>query len=247
MRRALLVLLACVAAGVVALAQTPERAAPYGMRPLWPAPEAAPPRSAGDVAAGRAVAIGGEVHAGWACVQCHGLEGAAAGTGGIPRIAGQHAWYLYAQLQDYAHGARPHAVMTPIARTLTDSEMRDVAAWYAAQGNAPTAPPRETDLRVRQLGASINAVGIPARQVTACSTCHGTQGEGVAPAVPVLAGQHAPYTELQLLLWKRGERRNGPLGVMAQVAAGMTEAEIAAVAAYFGALPAAAATARAAR
>ena len=51
----------------------------------------------------------------------------------------------------------------------------------------------------------------------------------------------------QLLQWKRGERRNGPLGVMAQVAAGMTEAEIEAVAAYFAALRPAEATARAGR
>jgi cytochrome c553 len=72
--------------------------------------------------------------------------------------------------------------------------------------------------------------------VTACSNCHGPQGEGAGPAIPALAGQYAPYVALQLRLWKAGERRNGPLGVMAQVASGMTEEEMDAVAAFFATL-----------
>nr|WP_281419429.1 c-type cytochrome [Falsiroseomonas tokyonensis] len=173
---------------------------------------------------------------GGACVNCHGLQGAADGSGAFPRLDGQHAWYLYKQLRDYASGERAHAVMTPIARVLTDRQMQDVAAWYAAQAEIVEGPSGEFDLRVRQLGGSIAATGAPDRGVIACAQCHGMQGEGAGPAIPTLVGQYAPYTALQLHLWKRGERRNGPLGVMAQVAAGMTDEEIEAVAAYYAAL-----------
>jgi cytochrome c553 len=198
-------------------------------------PETATP-NAGEATAGRAVAMGGERLAGWACTQCHGLHGAADGSGGFPRLSGQSAWYLYKQLQDYASGVRPNAVMTPIARAMTEREMRDVAAWYAAQNDVPLPAPPEAGMRILQAGGAINAVGNPERGVTACSNCHGPQGQGAGPAMPALAGQYAPYTALQLRLWKAGERRNGPLGVMTQVASGMTEEEMDAVAAFFATL-----------
>jgi cytochrome c553 len=126
--------------------------------------------------------------------------------------------------------------MTPIARLLAHREMQDVSAWYANQPPGDGDRAAAADVRQRQLGGAISAVGVPERGVTACTSCHGRLGEGVAPSVPALAGQFAPYTALQLRLWKRGERRNDPLGVMAQVARGMTDEEIDAVAAYFAAL-----------
>lgn len=244
--RAALLAIGTVALAAGALAQADRTAAPYGMRPLWPAPEAAQP-APGDAAAGRAVAMGGDRMAGWACVSCHGLRGEGDGSGGFPRLSGQSAWYLYKQLQDYAAGTRPNAVMTPIARALTEGEMRDVAAWYAAQADARFPPAERPNARLLQTGGAIAAVGVPARGVTACVNCHGMHGEGSPPSIPALAGQYAPYTALQLRLWKQGERRNGPLGVMAQVAAGLTEAEIDAVAAYYATLRPDGGAARAAR
>lgn len=234
MRTAAIFALAMLAGAGVSAQQAPAPAG-YGLRPLWPMPEAMQP-DPGNPVAGRNVATGGERLAGWACVQCHGLRGESDGSGGVPRLAGQSAWYLYRQLSDYAAGTRPHAVMTPVARAMIEREMRDVAAWYAAQADAPPPAPPDATTRTLQLGGAIHAVGIPARGVTACSMCHGQGGEGGGPAVPALAGQYAAYTALQLRLWKSGERRNGALGVMAEVASGMTESEMDAVAAYFATL-----------
>ncbi|WP_372616826.1 c-type cytochrome [Falsiroseomonas sp.] len=219
----------------LALAQDAPSPRAYGMRPLWSVPAPQAPERA-DALAGRAVAIGGDLGAGWACVQCHGLYGAGDGSGAFPRLSGLSAWYLYKQLMDYASGTRVNAVMTPIARAMTEREMLDVATWYARQGEAPFPPPPRVDLAIRQRGAAIAAVGIAARGVTACVNCHGMEGEAPNIAIPSLAGQYAPYIALQLRLWKQGERRNGPLGVMAAVAAGMTEAEIDAVALYYASL-----------
>jgi cytochrome c553 len=170
---------------------------------------------------------------GWACHSCHGLQGAGEGSGAFPRLAGQEAWYLYKQLRDYASGTRYNAVMTPIAQTMTDAQMQASAAWYAAQEDTPWPPRPRVDARVLQQGGALHAVGVSARGVQACANCHGEAGWGMGPSFPALAGQYADYLALQLRLWKAGERRNSPLGVMARIAAGMTEEEIEAVSLYY--------------
>ncbi|NKC29472.1 c-type cytochrome [Falsiroseomonas selenitidurans] len=207
----------------------------YGMSPLWPAPrQAATP--AGDPLAGLDVAQGNDALHARACVTCHGLDGHGGGSGAFPNLAGQPAWYLYKTLQDYSAGRRPNAAMTPIARALTDRQMQDVAAWYASRPLVSAAAPVEAGVTMRQIGGSLAAVGVPARGVSACTNCHGAVGEGQAPSIPALAGQYAPYLALQLRLWKQGARGGDPLDVMARIAAGMTEREIDAVAAYYSGL-----------
>ena len=229
MRRWLVAAALLLAGG--ALAQQAPR---FGMAPLWPAPQQAVPQT-GDMNAGRAVAVGGEREAGGSCVSCHGIDGAGDGSGAFPRLGGQPAWYLYRALQDYAAGQRPNAAMTPIARGLTDRQMQDVAAWFAAQAApipaAPTPAPRVT-----QMGAALHAVGAPDRGVAACSGCHGQRGEGGPPGVPALAGQYAGYTALQLRLWRHDARGPGAMAVMPGIAKGMTEEEIDAVALWFASL-----------
>ena len=226
-----LLLLSALAAGIAA-AQTPRT----GLPPLRPVPQAAPPQQ-GEAEAGRRLAAGRAGPDGIACHLCHGLDGQADGSGAFPHLGGQAAWYLYRQLRDYADGARPHAVMGPIAADLTEADMRDLAAWYAAQPAPRTAAP-EAEAQRLQLGGAIAAAGIAARGVTACVQCHGARGEGRGPDVPALAGQHAAYTALQLRLWRQGQRRNDALGVMAQVAAGLSDSEMDAVALYYARLPA---------
>lgn len=235
----LLAVVLAVGLGGMALAQpatqgpTP-RGQRYGLGPLMPPLPASDGQ--GQALDGLAVAQGTVGLGALACHSCHGLEGNADGSGAFPRLAGQPGWYLLKQLQDYAAGRRPNEAMAMVARQLTDRQMRDVSAWYSAQTPSAGGIAEEAQVRQRQLGGAIAAVGVPERGVTACTSCHGRLGEGVAPSVPSLAGQFAPYAALQLQLWKRGERRNDPLGVMAQIARGMSDEEIDAVAAYFSAL-----------
>ncbi len=72
------------------------------------------------------------------CATCHGAN--AEGNGPIPRLAGQHADYLYKQMVSFNADAsrenhpemleRPHAVvMEPIAHGLTDEQKHQVAAY----------------------------------------------------------------------------------------------------------------------
>jgi len=182
--------------------------------------------------AGRAVVVGGGEQPVTPCFPCHGLEGAGDSAGAFPRMAGQPGYYLYKQLLDYAAGTRPNEVMGPIAKQLTDKQAEDVAAWYAA-AKAPYAPVPEIPEDVRALAEGINRNGLPERGVQACALCHGAEGQGFPPGIPALMGQYAPYTELQLRLWKEGKRHNDPLGVMSTIARALNDEEIRALALYF--------------
>ncbi len=79
---------------------------------------------AADIEAGRA-------HAQQACAVCHGVLGIASAPD-APNLAGQPAFYTAAQLRAYRNGSRRHEVMAVITRSLTDEQINNLAAWYAA-------------------------------------------------------------------------------------------------------------------
>lgn len=186
-----------------------------------------------DLEHGRTIAMGGAGVPN-ACFTCHGVEGQGEGAGALPRLAGQSAFYLYKQLKDYASGGRKNRVMGPIAEALSDADMRDVAAYYAAQTEAPySARPEDTDPELLQHGGSLSAVGDTERGIQACINCHGPGGSGTPPLFPYLAGQHASYLELQLVEFKLGRRGNDSLGVMEYIAQRMSAEDMRAAAAYF--------------
>ena len=73
------------------------------------------------------------------CQGCHGIEGwrtAFPEVYHVPRIAGQHAAYFVKALQAYKSGERNHPSMRGIAGSLSDQDMADLAAYYAAPTTA---------------------------------------------------------------------------------------------------------------
>jgi cytochrome c553 len=196
-----------------------------------------------DFAAGRAVVVGGEDGSITPCFMCHGLDGVGDFAGAFPRLTGQAAFYLYEQLIDYASEARPHDIMTPIAREMTEPQMANVAFYYSVLA-APYARRPEVEPGVLARGRKIAEDGLPEADLQACNFCHGKDGAGDPPLFPYLAGQYAPYTELQMQLFKRGVRTNDPLGVMRDIAADLSDEDIRAVALYFEWLRAGAADGR---
>ncbi|MBX2838790.1 MAG: cytochrome c4 [Gammaproteobacteria bacterium] len=68
-----------------------------------------------------------------------------------------------------------------------------------------------------------------------CAACHGADGKAIIPAYPNLAGQHAGYTAKQLMNFRDGDRVNP---VMSPMAAGLSDEDIADLAAYYESLPA---------
>ncbi len=71
------------------------------------------------------------------CGACHGPDGASPGDP-YPILAGQHMYYLYVQLRDFAAGRRQDPVMTPIAQGLGKEEMKLIATWFSTRPWPPT-------------------------------------------------------------------------------------------------------------
>jgi cytochrome c553 len=82
------------------------------------------------------VQAGGNAEAGKAksaaCAACHGQDGNSA-TATFPKLAGQHADYLYHSLKDYKSGKRKNPIMSGQVANLSEQDMKDLAAYFAKQ------------------------------------------------------------------------------------------------------------------
>jgi cytochrome c553 len=170
-------------------------------------------QDAGDAARGQKLAD--------TCLGCHGIPNYrnAYPSYAVPKLAGQHPEYVVIALQGYKAQTRKHPTMYAQAATLSDQDMRDLAAFLA--GSAPL-----------KTGAAVDGPGKD--KATACVACHGEGGRSQMPNWPVLAGQKADYIEHALRQYKSGERKDPIMG--AQVAA-LADADIKVLAAYFAAQP----------
>lgn len=175
-----------------------------------------------------------------ACAACHGLDGSGNAAEGAAVLAQLPAPYFIKQLNDFKSGARTHPVMTPIAQALSDTDIAAAAKYYAALPRpkiSSGASPESAASANSTLGENLarNGAwgnGTTNRQIPACFKCHGEDGQGVPPAFPPIAGQHASYTVNQLQAWKTGTRSNDPQMLMKSVAERLTDEEIQAVAEY---------------
>lgn len=65
------------------------------------------------------------------CTACHGANGVSTNRS-WPNLVGQSKDYLVNALRRYISGARKNAIMAGIAKGLSDTELENVAAYYAA-------------------------------------------------------------------------------------------------------------------
>lgn len=188
-----------------------------------------------------AITLRGNGHGAASCVSCHGphLQGVPATA--TPRIAGQSAAYVLAQLSAFASGARRNALMLPVARSLSAAEERALASYLATLPAGRSAQ-RDTvaahaDSSTLRLGETLATRGRWSSGLPACDRCHGPGGIGVGSAFPALAGQPSLYLENQLAAWRAGARPPGPLGLMSAITRRLSGADMAAVAAYYATRP----------
>jgi cytochrome c553 len=176
--------------------------------------------NAGDAAAGQTKAA--------VCGACHGPDGNSP-LNVNPKLAGQHAQYIEKQLHDFKSTKRPSATMVGMVATLDEQGIADVAAWFSSQ----TRSNGEADPALVDAGQTLYRGGNPDTGVPACAGCHGATGLGVGSAnFPSLAGQHAQYMITELGRFKSGERGNDNARMMRDIAARMSDDEMAAVASY---------------
>jgi len=164
------------------------------------------------------------------CAACHTSDGSR-GSPANPIIQGQHPEYLTKQLSEFKSGKRANPIMQGMAATLSDADMKNVAAFYAGKQPKPGFAKNKDSVA---LGEKIYRGGIADRLVPACAGCHGPSGAGIPAQYPRLSGQHADYTAAQLNAFRSGARANSPQ--MTGVAAKMNDREIKAVSDYIAGL-----------
>lgn len=181
----------------------------------------------GDAAAGAAKAT--------VCVACHGPNGNAI-VPAFPRLAGQRADYLYWRLANFKRGAAPASVMMAQTANLSDTDLRDLAAYFAAQSATKSAVTNEASAR----GETLFLQGDPARGTPPCQGCHGAEAKGPADARfatwPSLRGQQADYLVTRLTAYRDGTSTTSSNEfVMRGIARSLDDESIAAVANWLAA------------
>lgn len=166
------------------------------------------------------------------CDRCHGTVTAPAVSSNVPRLGGQSREYLLRALWEYRDDRRQSGFMEPVAVALRESQLAELADYYAGLQEPPHTATSKGDV---QLGRELALRGDPPRKVPPCLSCH---GEPRRRDVPSLAGQAASYIEQQLSLWRAGGRQQTHHGqLMAQVAKRLSSQQAQAVAAYFASRP----------
>ena len=184
----------------------------------------------GDAARGQPIAT-------TVCAACHGPDGNSP-LAANPKLAGQHAAYLFKQMQNFKANAegkseRVSAIMNGMIAAFTEEQMKDFAAYFASQKQLGG------ELKNRatfELGRKLYRAGDASKGLPACAGCHGPTGAGLPAQYPRIAGQFTEYTEAQLKAFRVGERTNDPNRMMRMIAVKMTDAEISAVADYISGL-----------
>jgi cytochrome c553 len=152
------------------------------------------------------------------CAGCHGSDGVSVNPV-WPNLAGQHDAYLIEALKAYRSNARENAMMAPIAKTLTDADLREIATHFSG-------------LTLKTASAAVadkdSAVG--KAKAVACAGCHGADGVSSNPAWPTLAGQQRGYLIAALRAYRDGMRKNE---VMAGMTKGLSDSDVDALAGYF--------------
>ena len=164
------------------------------------------------------------------CVACHSFDGSR-GSPANPILQGQHSEYIVKQLGEFKSGARNNPIMKGMAMTLSDDDMRNVAAFYAGKQAKPGFAKNKDSAA---LGEKVYRGGVADRSIPACAGCHSPNGAGIPSQYPRLAGQHGDYTEAQLVGFRSAARHNST--VMTGVAAKLNDREIKAVADYIAGL-----------
>jgi cytochrome c553 len=132
-------------------------------------------------------------------------------------------------------GTRASAVMQPIARNLSDTQMRQLADYFSSQsaprmamGPASSTEPAPAGKQLAENGA-IN--------VAPCFSCHAAQGRGNGARFPAIAAQPAQFVIDRLHAFQARARGKQPEpGTMTAVAATLDEQQTEAAAAYLSQL-----------
>lgn len=131
------------------------------------------------------------------CAACHG-EGGNSTNPAVPTIAGQPRQFIATSLYMFREGNRQDAQMSPMAANLSNADMNELAAYFAAQ--KAESPKHQAKPENVEAGPGL------AKKFN-CSQCHGPRLLG-QQHIPRLAGQQLMYLRAQLRAFKAGTRQD---------------------------------------
>lgn len=161
------------------------------------------------------------------CTSCHG-PGGNSPTAGVPSIAGQPKRFIENQLVLIREGMRPSPPRKqPVVQELKDAEITRLAGHFAtlparSMEDGPLDQP--TARRARERARALR-----------CGICHLPDFKGQGH-VPRLAGQREVYLATEMRAYRDGLRKGGDT-MMADVLAGVSEADIDALAHFLSRAP----------
>jgi cytochrome c553 len=158
------------------------------------------------------------------CTMCHGAQGMSVSD--APNLAGQFPEVVVKQLHDYRNGQRASSIMEAIARSLSDRNIDDIAAYYASLPKARSMPTTYADPLPKLI-----RTGDPLRNIAPCIACHGSVDSKLG--APWLEGMPRRYLISQLNNFASGTRRNDSEAQMRNMVRNMTPDEIAEVAFFY--------------
>jgi cytochrome c553 len=160
------------------------------------------------------------------CAACHGVKGIST-IKDTPSLAAQPDIFTQYQLVFMRDGARKPGVMQAIVKNLSDENIRDLGAYYAA---LPPPPPLASKSNVDT--AQVTAL-LTSRH---CDSCHKADFSGQGESAR-LAGQRPEYIKKALFDYRTGVRRGRGMGAMIEVSVTLHEEEIDMIAAYLARKP----------
>jgi cytochrome c553 len=120
----------------------------------------------------------------------------------------------------------------PYLKTLTDSQLLDIAAFYGSQ--SPAVGQAKDDAELLTLGESLYRAGDLDRGIPACTACHSLNGAGNAQAgFPRVSGQQKGYLISVLKEYRNLDRNAGDYSLVMQSASqNLKDSDIEALANY---------------
>ena len=151
------------------------------------------------------------------CESCHGENGNAK-KNKMPTLAGQDAKFFIKAMDHYKSGKRKHEKMFDAVEALSDQDVIDLAAFYAAE------EPRKRN--------NVRAPLKSTEWIARCERCHGIDGNSNDPRFAMLAGQQEAYLAYALKAYASGVRQNSIMHAMADP---LTAKDVERISAYFAA------------
>jgi cytochrome c553 len=162
------------------------------------------------------------------CLACHGENGVSQAEG-VPSLAAQPDQYTQWQLVFFRLDSRKSEVMAPLAKDLSDDDIKAFGAYFAALPPPPAPAPPDPRPELSAAGKSLT-------EEHHCNSCHTANFAG-QQATARLAGQREEVLRKALEDYRSGARRGTGIAAMPEAVYGLSDDDFATLAHYLSRLP----------